>query len=553
MRRPPLVLLVAAAVALFASPAHGFELVPLDGDYAQPVHVSGPPDDATRVLVVEKGGTIRLVKNGVQAATPYLDLTDRVDTDDEEGMLSMAFASPDRFYVLFNEDTGTAGSDIVVEAYDVAPGRDAADPGSAEKIITIGHRAGDNHNGGQIHVGPDGNLWISTGDGGGAQFLRDSDGDAQDPYRLLGKLLRIAPRADGGHDVPPDNPYAARGGGAPEVWALGLRNPWRFSFDRGTGDLWLGDVGEGWMEEVDHAAAPALGCGANFGWPYYEGDRGTGWGAKPGSHQPPLFVLPRTAQGGEQGWRAIAGGYVIRDPALAEAGQYVHGDYFVSTLWLYDPETGARTETDAEVNDLTGFGEDGVGRVYATSFDDGGKVDLLAPDGGVPAQAGVAPPLATVVPPGCDPPPGPIAEERTDEQAPPQDDPPLDAPGLPLGDPVVTPLPQAPRLTATARRRQRALRGRRVVVRARCDVACRATLTGRLTIGPRQVPLTGAIVQLAPGRTRRLVARLGPRAARVARRALRRRARVRALLTVRARDAAGREARPRGLTVTIVR
>ncbi|HEV3000671.1 MAG TPA: PQQ-dependent sugar dehydrogenase, partial [Solirubrobacteraceae bacterium] len=387
---------LALAFAALAAPAHAFDLEQLPGTYVQPVQVAGPPGDTARVLVVEQSGRVQLVKDGVRQAAPFLDVASRIDFGGEEGLLSMAFA-PDYatsgfFYVAFTADTGTSGNDFVVEQHRVAPGGDTALAGSAREVIRIPHRVGDNHNAGQLHFGPDGNLWISTGDGGG--FSKDSDGDAQDPNELLGKVLRIAPRADGGYDVPAGNPFAG-GGGAPEVWATGLRNPWRFSFDRATGDLLIGDVGEATMEEVDLAAAPGRAPGANFGWPYYEGTFVPASGPQPATHHAPLFTHTRA-----QGWRAITGGYVIRDPALAEAGKYVYGDFFVDRLWLYDFATGTRAPTDDTVDMLSGFGEDGVGRVYATSL--GGSVYRLVAEGGAtPPQT----PPGETAPPGDGTPP----------------------------------------------------------------------------------------------------------------------------------------------------
>jgi hypothetical protein len=530
---------LVTALLLGAAPAHAFTLETVPGTYAGPVHVSGPPGDATRVLVVERAGRIQLVKNGVKAAAPYLDISARVDTDAEEGLLSMAFPSPDRFYVLFTEDVGApAGSDIVVERYDVDGTGDAADPTTRTEILRIPHRVGNNHYGGQLQIGPDSNLWLSTGDGGGVS--RDSDGNAQNPGDRLGKILRIAPREAGGYDIPAGNPYAS-GGGAPEVWARGLRNPWRWSFDRATGDMLIADVGESDREEIDVAPAPGLGCGANFGWPWFEGTLVLGSGAAPATHHAPAFEHTH-----DEGWQAITGGFVIRDPAVEEAGRYVYGDFYVDQLWLYDPVTGANAATGVTVDGLAAFGEDGVGRVYAISL--GGTVHRIESNAGTNGEAASR---ASVQVPGCDP-----TTTTTTQPGPGGEQPPAGGGDPPRDVPATTPPPAggpAPlRLSVTTLRRQRAARRRRVFVLAGCDVPCRLRLTGRLTIGRASFRLTGSEAVARAGTRRPLMARLGPRARRAARRALRRGDTVAARLSVRAAAPDGRTT-ARSLTVAVRR
>ncbi|MDQ3741770.1 MAG: PQQ-dependent sugar dehydrogenase, partial [Actinomycetota bacterium] len=402
MRRTLVAGFVAAALSVSAAPAHAFDLVEIAGTYNAPIHLAGPPGDPTRLMIVQQDGTIRLLKNETTPTTMYLDISAKVTSPadgggGEEGLFSMAFASPQRFYVAYTAGAG-ADSDLVVEAYDVAPDGDSADPGSADEIIRIPHPVGTNHNGGQLQIGPDGNLWISTGDGGGVGG--DADGDAQDANRLLGKLLRITPGPDGDYTVPPGNPYAD-GGGAPEVWATGLRNPWRFSFDRATGDLLLGDVGEGTQEEVDRAAAPGLGCGSNFGWPWFEGNHVLGAGSPPPSHHAPLLVHTHGAPNGDTDgdWGALTGGYVIRDTALgADVGKYVYVDVFIGELWLADPVTGATTRSDETRQGIGSFGEDGVGRVYALSLFTDRVYRLVHEDTGASQGA----PAPAAVTPTCD-------------------------------------------------------------------------------------------------------------------------------------------------------
>jgi glucose/arabinose dehydrogenase len=534
--------LLATALLLAAAPAYGFTLEQLTPTFDQPVYVSAPPGDPDRLLVVEKGGRIQLVVGGVKASAPYLDLSARVDTDGEEGMLSIAFPSADRFYVLFNEDLGqdgVKGSDIVVERYDVEAGGDAADPSTGVEILRVPHHGGlqgDNHNGGQLQIGPDGNLWMSTGDGGG-NVGRDRDGNAQNPEDPLGKLLRVAPREEGGHDIPAGNPYAS-GGGVPEIWATGLRNPWRFSFDRGTGELYIGDVGESAIEEVDRLPAPALGCAANFGWPWYEGTSVLASNTQPATHEPP--VVEHTHEDGDADgpWQAVTGGYVIRDPALEEAGKYVYGDFNVDQLWLYDPATGSTTATSVTIPLLVSFGEDGLGRVHAASLD--GHVYRLENAAG---ENGTAPAPATFAVPGCK---APVAtkgesgggEAPAEEPAPEPPTPPGPGPSTGGGPP-----PAPLRLKAGTARTQRAVRRRAVIARAECSLDCRLELTGRLTVGRASFRLRRARASLKARVPAVLRARLGARARRAARRALRRGRRVRIQLTLTATA-------PHGETVT---
>jgi glucose/arabinose dehydrogenase len=524
---------LAAAAAVVAPQASAFDLVQMPGTYERPVHLSGPPGDPTRLLIVEQPGVIRLLKNQTEPATTYLDISGKVqsveDTDggNEEGLLSMAFASPTRFYVAYTAGTG-ADSDVVVEAYDVNAGGDTADPGSADEIIRIPHPVGSNHNGGQIQIGPDGNLWISIGDGGGPGG--DSDGDAQDPNRLTGKILRITPRpGDTGYTIPAGNPYED-GGGAPEIWANGLRNPWRFSFDRATGDLLLGDVGEGTQEEIDHAAAPNLGCGSNYGWPWFEGDSVLGSGTEPATHHEPLIVHTR-----DENFRAIAGGYVIRDTALGDdIGKYVYGDTFVDELRLYDFSTGTSALTGEDVTTLSSFGEDGVGRVYAVSLD--GTVHRLVHETNGGSTG--APDLVERSP-SCDPPPGngdgTTPPPGGDGTTPPGGTPPTTPPGTTPG-----PL-RGPRILAATRRRQRALRRRTAFVRVGCDIACTVGVNGRLAVRRARFHLPGGRVQVPAGELRTVRVRIPRRAARSGRRALRRGARVRVIFGLRATAANGQQ------------
>src|SRR3954453_3377147 len=242
------------------------------GTFRQPVYLTAPPGDRSRVFVVEQAGRIRVVRSGRKLARPFLDIRGSVRAGGERGLLGLAFApnyaSSRRFYVYFTDNRG----DIHVQEFRRRAGNaNLASRGSRRNVLTIGHHEFPNHNGGSLLFGPDGYLWMGVGDGGGAG---DQHGHGQRLSTRLGKLLRIDPRAAGGrgHRIPKGNPFRGRRGAKPEIWAYGLRNPWRFSFDRLTDDLSIGDVGQNAWEEIDYRPAGlSAGRGTNFGWSCYEG------------------------------------------------------------------------------------------------------------------------------------------------------------------------------------------------------------------------------------------------------------------------------------------
>jgi hypothetical protein len=255
-----------AAVALAAAFAYGGDAAPGDpelalvGTFSSPTYLTAPPGDAERLFVVEQGGQIRVVRNGATLTTAFLDLTSLVLSGGERGLLSMAFApdyaSSGPFYVYYTARSPTG--QVVIAEYRRSPNPDVADSTTARPVLTIPHPLS-NHNGGQLQFGPDGYLYIGTGDGGGAG---DPDGNGQNLETLLGKILRINP-AGAPYTIPADNPFVGQAG-RDEIWSYGLRNPWRFSFDRQTGDLVVGDVGQGNWEEIDFVPVGAgRGRGAN--------------------------------------------------------------------------------------------------------------------------------------------------------------------------------------------------------------------------------------------------------------------------------------------------
>jgi glucose/arabinose dehydrogenase len=354
------------------SAAGGVRLLSL-GRFDAPVYVTAPPGDTRRIFVVEQGGTIRVVRAGKRLSRPFLDLRGKVTSGGEQGLLSLAFA-PDyartrRFYVNY---TDRAGTQSVVEYRRSRAGRDRALASSARLVLQY-DGVEPNHNGGLVTFGPDRLLYIGTGDGGGGNDQHGTRGNAQDLGSLLGKLLRIDPRRSGSrrYTVPPSNPFVGQAGAAGEIYSYGLRNPWRFSFDRATGDLAIADVGQNAIEEVDFATQGAA-KGANYGWRPFEGRRRTS--GISGSESAPNAVAPVIELSHDDGSCSITGGYVVRDPGLpALGGRYVYGDFCKGQLRSAKLAAGAASGDAAipgaaTVDQLSSFGEDARGRVYVTSL-----------------------------------------------------------------------------------------------------------------------------------------------------------------------------------------
>jgi glucose/arabinose dehydrogenase len=364
-----------ASTAPAKAAARGVRLVRV-GSFQNPLYVTSPPGDRRRVFVVEQNGKVMVMRDGRKLATPFLDIGSKIVAGGEQGLLGLAFA-PDyatskRFYVYYTAAGG--GADTLAEYR--ATSAEAADPSSGRVLFSLPDPES-NHNGGQLAFGPDRLLYVGIGDGGGGNDQHGSRGNAQNLGSLFGKILRIDPRASGGqpYTVPKTNPFVGRSGARGEIYSYGLRNPWRFSFDRANGMLTIGDVGQNAIEEVD-AVARGRGRGANFGWRPFEGTHRIFDEPAPGAIPP---VLEHTH---DQGWCSVTGGYVVRDrgvPALY--GRYLYGDYCMGQLWSARV-TGGKATGDrrvpglAQVSQLSSFGEDGRGRVYATSLD--GPVYRLA-------------------------------------------------------------------------------------------------------------------------------------------------------------------------------
>ena len=370
MRR--VVIAALAAVVLPTTPASAAELRQI-GRFSQPVYVTAPPGQAARVFVVERGGRIVVVRHGRRLSRPFLDIRglvrffDRKRIErDQGGLLSIAFP-PDyrrsgRFYVMY-----TTRREIRIEEFRRSPrSPDRALRSSRRRLLTVPRRTR-NDLGGQLQFVPGGMLYAGFGYGREAA-------SAQDLSVLTGKLVRIDPRREGGRPylIPADNPFVLRPGARPEIWASGLRVPWRFSFDRGR--LVIGDVGEQRFEELDLVRG---GAGANFGWPVFEGRTRLGPGDPEGLVEPVLV-----GEHPKRGCTAIIGGYVVRDRSLRGLyGRYLYGDLCelrLRSVRLSTPRArGDRAEPLRVPFPLVSFGEDGRGRVYAISLS--GPVYRLVP------------------------------------------------------------------------------------------------------------------------------------------------------------------------------
>jgi glucose/arabinose dehydrogenase len=319
------------------------------------------------LYIAEKTGRIVALDGERSEPRVVLDITGEVSLGSEQGLLGIAF-SPDGDFLYINY-TDTAGHTHVTE---FAFSDDGADLGSRRDVLFV-EQPFSNHNGGNLVFGPDGYLYIGLGDGGSAG---DPQGNGQSLSTLLGKMVRISPRPSGNapYTVPRDNPFVGRARTRPEIWAYGLRNPWRYSFDRETGDLWIGDVGQGSREEIDVEPDRSRG-GLNFGWDALEGTLAFEGAEPPENAVPPVFEYP-TADG-----CAVTGGYVYRGTEIPDlVGAYVFGDFCHGRLEAFVLRNGravGHRELGPVVSNLASFGEDADGELYAVSLT--GPVYWLGP------------------------------------------------------------------------------------------------------------------------------------------------------------------------------
>jgi glucose/arabinose dehydrogenase len=364
-----------AAAIPFDPERVSLSLEPVADRLVGPLAVTHAGDASGRIFVVEQRGQIRIVRDGRLAGNPFLDVGDRITAGGERGLLGLAFhpSFPDdpRLFVNYTDLEGdTAVSSFTVQSADA----DLADPSSEAVLLRI-DQPFSNHNGGALAFGPDGFLYISTGDGGGGGDPRDR---GQRLDTLLGKILRIdvdGDAVDGRYAIPADNPFADGQGGEPEILHFGLRNPWRMSFDRGTGDLWIGDVGQGSWEEVDVARAGAAGL--NFGWNRVEGFECF----EPPDCDPRQYTAPVTAYGHDLGC-SVVGGAVYRGASqpLLEGG-YVYSDYCGGNLWVLDPTRDGPLDGTLVAEpgrQISAIGEDESGELFATDLGSGELLHIVA-------------------------------------------------------------------------------------------------------------------------------------------------------------------------------
>ncbi|MBI5842680.1 MAG: PQQ-dependent sugar dehydrogenase [Chloroflexi bacterium] len=326
----------------------------------RPVDIQHAGDGSGRLFIIEQAGRIRIMENDQLLETPFLDISERVDDGaNEQGLLGLAFhpnyEQNGYFYVNYARD----GGDTVIARFQVTGDPNVADPNTEKQLLNV-EQPFPNHNGGVVAFGPDGYLYLGLGDGGAGG---DPLGNAQSLDTLLGKILRIDVDKGDPYAIPSDNPFGS------EIWAYGLRNPWRMSFDRATGDLWIGDVGQGTWEEIDFYPAGTSG-GVNFGWPLLEGTHSYN-----GNTQTEL-IMPAAEYSHDQGC-SVTGGYVYRGEMPEWQGIYFYGDYCTGFVWgLIQSNGGWQSEVLFETGvRISSFGVDESGEIYFANH--GGAIQKL--------------------------------------------------------------------------------------------------------------------------------------------------------------------------------
>jgi hypothetical protein len=357
---------------------------------ANPVHIAAPRLDLERLFVVEQPGRIRIIRDGALLPEPFLAIEDLTSCCGEQGLLSVAFhpsyATNGRFFVMYTDNDGAE----VIARYQVSANADVADERSEKIVLTIPDFAS-NHNGGQLAFGPDGYLYASVGDGGGGG---DPEETGQDGTRLLGKILRLDVDVDAPpwYAVPPSNPFVGRTGVRPEIWALGLRNPWRMSFDRASGDLYIADVGQGAWEEIDVQPGMSPG-GENYGWDVFEGD-GHCYEPEPPAEEcpePPGGFVPPVLDYDHGEGCSVTGGHVYRGCAMPDLrGTYFYADFCSGFIRTFRGIAAGHAQQKADrtatlnpgggltIENITSFGEDGRGELYIA--DHNGEIFKIVPE-----------------------------------------------------------------------------------------------------------------------------------------------------------------------------
>jgi glucose/arabinose dehydrogenase len=390
-----LVVPLIAAVALFAytdlntghprqstaSQPASYHLAEIATGLTRPLYLTNAGDGSGRLFVVEQGGRILTIKDGTLLDKPFLDVSGLVSREalgsgyTERGLLGLAF-HPDykqngQFFIDYTDQNGNT----VVARYTVsADNPDQADPNTATQLLYV-QQPFANHNGGQLAFGPDGYLYVAFGDGGSGG---DPQGNGQNLGTLLGKILRLDVNTGDGYSIPPTNPFVNNGAARPEIWAWGLRNPWRFSFDRQTGDLYIADVGQNSWEEVDFQPASSKG-GENYGWNAYEATHVYS-GQQPASD----VVMPILEYDHSNGRCSVTGGYVYRGEQIPDLqGYYLYGDWCAGTLWAAHRDNAGDWQTAVSLDtgrQISAFGQDEAGELYVVDY--GGAILRLEPGAG---------------------------------------------------------------------------------------------------------------------------------------------------------------------------
>lgn len=326
---------------------------------SNPVEITASPTNDNRLFVVQQSGLIRIINpNGTFEATNFLNITDRVNFSGEMGLLGLAFhpqfATNRYFYVYYNR----AGRTITVSRFTAnSSNPNTADP-ATEKVMLSIPKSQTNHNGGSIHFGADGYLYISTGDGGGGG---DPDNNAQNKNSLLGKLLRIDVNSDNAYNIPPNNPFVGVDG-ADEIWSYGLRNGWKYSFDRTTNNIWIADVGQNLIEEINKVSATTTAV--NYGWRCYEGNDAYNTSGCANASTMTFPVVDYDHSGGKC---SITGGYVYRGNLYTDLiGKYIFADYCSQQIGILDNTTITWTSAFSG-NNFTTFGEDNSKQLYVAA------------------------------------------------------------------------------------------------------------------------------------------------------------------------------------------
>jgi glucose/arabinose dehydrogenase len=353
------------------------------GGLVDPIGVTNAGDGSGRLFVVQRSGQVRVVNpDGSLRGAPFLDMSGsaRFVSGGEQGLLGLAFhpsfAANGRVFVDYTRGDGSGAWEDVVSELTASPDRSTASAGSERMLLVVADPYS-NHNGGQLAFGPDGYLYIAMGDGGSGG---DPHGNGQNRQALLGKILRIdvngAHVAGKEYAIPSSNPYASGGispgAGLPEIWAYGLRNPWRFSFDRANGDLYIGDVGQNMWEEVDRQAGGSRG-GQNYGWNAFEGSHCF-------QNCAGVSYIPPIAEYSHASGCSVTGGYVYRGAAQAALkGFYVFSDYCSGTLWTFPAGAGSKAMkvVASTGRNVTSFGESEAGELYLVDITSGGLYKVV--------------------------------------------------------------------------------------------------------------------------------------------------------------------------------